>query len=251
MAGNAGSRTRAPELGIDLPPPFRLVKLREVGEAFPKAQSLAASAGAGTLVYVGRFDVIEFATVLEPEEPLQLARRALYLGLNALGDALTALGPPGSPVTFGWPGAIHVNGGLVGGGRLGWPVGGSEDHVPDWIVFGGLIRTVSLGRDAGVHSLASALEDEGFLELNSDRLIESFARHLMSNVDVWQSLGFDAIAHHYVERLVVEKGASAALAENGDLLVQWRGAKKPDRHSLLDALASPTWLDHDSDRRSR
>src|SRR5215468_984655 len=142
MAGNAGSRTRAPELGIDLPPPFRLIKLREVGEAFGHAQSLAATAGAGTLVYVGRFDVIEFAVVLEPEEPLRLARRALYVGLNALGDALTAQGPPGRPVTFGWPGAIHVDGGLVGGGRLAWPAMPSEDHVPDWVVFGGLIRTV-------------------------------------------------------------------------------------------------------------
>ena len=251
MAGNAGRRTRAPQFTIDLPPPFRLIKLREVGEAFVQAQSLAASAGAGTLVYVGRFDVIEFATVLEPEEPLKLARRALFLGLNALGDALTAIGPPGCPVTFGWPGAIHVNGGLVGGGRLAWPALGSEDQAPDWIVFGGLIRTVSLGREAGLHSLSSALEDEGFLAPNSDRLIESFARHLMSNVDVWQSLGFDAIARHYLERLVVEKGASAALAENGDLLVQWRGATEPDRHSLLDALASPTWLEQHSDGTRR
>jgi hypothetical protein len=251
MAHNAGSRTHASEFTIDLPPPFRLIKLREVGEAFVQAQSLAATAGAGTLVYVGRFDVIEFATVLEPEEPLQLARRALYVGLNALGDALTAHAPPGRPVTFGWHGAIQVNGGLVGGGRLAWPAMGSEDHVPDWIVFGGLIRTVSLGRDEGVHSLASALEDEGFLEFNSNRLIESFARHLMSNVDVWQSLGFDAIARHYVDRLVVEKGASAAIAENGDLLVHWRGAQKPERHSLLEAMASPTWLDHGSDRRRR
>src|SRR5262249_26457294 len=60
------------------------------------------------------------------------------------------------------------------------------------------------------------------------------------NVDVWQSLGFDAIARHYLERLVLAKGASAALAENGDLLLQWRGATGPDRHSLLGALASPT-----------
>src|SRR5215471_1725622 len=100
MAGNAGRRTRAPEFTIDLPPPFRLIKLREVGEAFVQAQSVAATAGAGTLVLVGRFDVTEFAVVLEPEEPLRLARRALYVGLNALGDALTAQGPPGRPVTF-------------------------------------------------------------------------------------------------------------------------------------------------------
>jgi hypothetical protein len=250
MAPNAGSRTQASKFTIDLPPPFRLIKLREVGEAFVHAQSLAATAGAGTLVYVGRFDVIEFATVLEPEEPLQLARRALYLGLNALGDALTAHAPPGRSVTFGWPGAIQVDGGLVGAGRLAWPLG-SEAQVPDWMVFGGVIRTVSLGRDEGVHSLASALEQEGFLEFNSDRLLESFARHLMLNVDLWQSLGFDAVARHYLERLVVEKGASASIAENGDLLVQWRGARKPERHALLQALASPTWLDAGSDRRRR
>jgi len=73
----------------------------------------------------------------------------------------------------------------------------------------------------------------------------------MSNVDVWQSLGFDAIARHYLERLVLAKGASAALAENGDLLLQWRGATEPDRHSLLDALASPTWLEQHSDGTRR
>src|SRR5262249_61671289 len=113
------------------------------------------------------------------------------------------------------------------------------DQAPDWIVFGGLIRTVSLGREAGLHSLESALEDEGFQEPNSDRLIESFARHLMANVDVWQSLGFSAIARHYLERLVVEKGASAALAENGDLLVQWRGAAEPAPALPLDCAGPP------------
>ena len=56
------SRTRtslAPAL--DLPPPFRLVTLREVGDAFAHAKAIAAEAGAGTLVYVGRFDLVEFA----------------------------------------------------------------------------------------------------------------------------------------------------------------------------------------------
>jgi len=221
------SRGRAAQVAIDLPPPFRPVKLREVGEAFLQAQSLAAHEGAGTLVYVGRFDVVEFATVLEPDEPLRLARRAFYVGLNALADALTAQAPPGRPVTFRWPDAIHVDGGLVGGGRLAWSTVSSEDRVPDWIVFGGL------------------------LEFNSERLIESFARHLMSNIDAWQSLGFDAIARNYVRRLVPEKGATATIVENGDLLMQWRGRNEPERHSLLAALASPTWLDDGSNRRRR
>ena len=57
--------------GIELPPPFRLVTLREVGDAFAHASAHAAEEGAGTLVYVGRFDLAEFAVVLEPDEPLR------------------------------------------------------------------------------------------------------------------------------------------------------------------------------------
>ena len=41
-----------------------------MGDAFAHATSIAAEQGAGTLVYVGRFDLAEFAVVLEPEEPL-------------------------------------------------------------------------------------------------------------------------------------------------------------------------------------
>src|SRR5262249_49372715 len=44
---------------LDLPPPFRAVALREVGDAFVHAKRIAADAGAGTLVHVGRFDLVE------------------------------------------------------------------------------------------------------------------------------------------------------------------------------------------------
>ncbi len=40
--------------------------LREVGDAFAHAKANAAELGAGTLVFVGRFDSREFAVVLEP-----------------------------------------------------------------------------------------------------------------------------------------------------------------------------------------
>src|SRR5262249_30778326 len=39
---------------LDLPPPYRLVTLREVGDAFAHARPTAADEGAGTLVWVGR-----------------------------------------------------------------------------------------------------------------------------------------------------------------------------------------------------
>lgn len=49
---------------IHLPPPFTLVRLRESHDAFAHAVDLADETGAGTLVYVGRFDLAEFAVVL-------------------------------------------------------------------------------------------------------------------------------------------------------------------------------------------
>ena len=125
---------------LDLPPMFRLVTLREVGDAFEYAKAHASELGAGALIYVGRFDLAEFAVVLEPDEPLRSARRAFYAGMAALTDALTAHAPPEKPITCGWPAAIYVDHGLIGGARLAWP-DRSEDAPPDWLVFGGMIRT--------------------------------------------------------------------------------------------------------------
>ena len=145
-----GERThlqRSSQRTLDLPPPFKLVTLREVGDAFSHAASVASESGAGTLVYVGRFDLAEFAVVLEPEEPLETARRALYAGIVALADALAVHAPPERPITFDWPDAVRVNGGLVGGGRLCWPQGAPENEPPAWLVFGAMIRTVAMGED--------------------------------------------------------------------------------------------------------
>lgn len=72
----AETRSRVDRPALDLPPPYSLITLREVGDAFAHAKSVATEAGAGTLVYVGRFDLAEFAVVLEPDEPLREARRA-------------------------------------------------------------------------------------------------------------------------------------------------------------------------------
>jgi hypothetical protein len=218
--------------------------LREVGDAFAHAQAIAAEAGAGTLVHVGRFDLSELALVLEPEEPLASARRAFYAGMVALSDALLAHAPPERPVEIRWPDAIYVDGGLVGGGQLAWPAGTSDADVPDWLVFGATIRLYSLGKgEAGLRPLATALTEEGFDDLGSGRLVESFARHLMLALDAWRVGELATVTRSYLDRLRLEKGASPALDAKGDLLVRWRGKAEPDRHRLAAALASPSWLD--------
>jgi hypothetical protein len=228
---------------LRLPPPFRLVTLREVGDAFLHAQQIAPEEGAGTLVYVGRFDMAEFAVVLEPEEPLRTARRALYAGMNALADALLVHAPPEKAIAIDWPDALRVDGGLVGGGRLAWPEGADEDAVPDWLVFGGMIRTVSMTEEAGLHPLETALDQEGFEEHGASALVESFARHLMVAIDAWQQDGFAALMKDYVARLSPEKGARRDIEENGDLVVRWMLSNQVERKALVAALKAPSWYD--------
>jgi biotin-(acetyl-CoA carboxylase) ligase len=228
---------------LDLPPPFRLVTLREVGDAFAHARTHAAELGAGTLVSVGRFDLAEFTVVLEPEEPLASAWRAFYAGMVALADALAAIAPPGTPIAVEWPDAIRLDGRLVGGGRLAWPDCADDAAPPPWLVFGAMIRMVSMDSDgSGVQPLATALEDEGFGDFGSDRLVESFARHLMRVIDHTREAGFAAIADQYLSRLGRGEGVRHEIGGNGDLLVR-RIGKPAEQHRLKPKLAAPTWLD--------
>ena len=239
------SRSRAPFAPeLDLPPPFTLVTLREVGDAFAHAVEIAPEQGAGTLTYVGRFDLAEFAVVLEPDEPLHTARRALYLGMAALFDALLTYAPPEKPIAIDWPDAVRVDGGLVGGGRLAWPQGASEDEPPDWLVFGAMIRTVSMGEgEPGLNPLVAALEEEGFTDFAAGALVESFARHLMVYIDAWQEQGFGAVAREYLQRLPRDKGLRRDIDETGDLLVRRMGKIEVERKMLRPMLATPSWLD--------
>jgi hypothetical protein len=229
---------------FDLPPPFKLVRLREVGDAFGHACRTAGESGAGTLVYVGRFDLAEFAVVLEPNEPLRSARRAFYAGMVGLTDALRACAPPNTPVTIDWPDAVRIDGGLVGGGRLGWPASANEDEAPSWLVFGAMIRTVAMtDGEPGFHPLASALDQEGFGEAGAVQVTEGFARHLMLAIDVWQVDGFESLAREYLNRLSRERQTLRQIDNNGDLLVRRIGSEEIERRELIQALAAPSWFD--------
>jgi hypothetical protein len=243
MPVKSRSRIREPFTPeLDLPPPFRSVALREIGDAFAHAIKIAADAGAGTLVHIDRFDLAEFAVVLEPEAPLRTARCAIYAGLTALADSLAAHAPPEKPITIDWPDAIRIDGGLVGGARLAWPEGADEEAPPSWLVFSAMIRNVATGdQEAALHPHATALYDEGF-DLAPGRLIGSFARHLMAAIDTWQQDGLAEVANCYLLRVAAESGVHCNIADNGDLLVR-RDHDLLQRRSLMATLATPSWLD--------
>jgi hypothetical protein len=246
MTAEARDRAKTPyNEKLDLPPLFRAVMLREAGNAFAHAQKIAADAGAGTLVWVGRFDVAEFAVVLEPEEPLAYSRRAIYAGLAALADALAVHAPPEMPMHYEFPATLKFNEGLVGGGQLAWPANASEKERPDWLVFGGMVRTDILDyREPGERAHIASLHEEGFDEVGSGRLVESFARHLMVHMDQWQNNGFAKVAEAYLSRVPAPDNVERSIDAVGDLLTRRKGKLDVEKQKLLPAIERALWLDH-------
>ena len=228
---------------LDLPPGYTLVALREYGDAFTHGCDIAAATGAGTLVWVQRYDLVEFAVVLEPDEPLVSARRALFAGMNAIADAIAVHCPPERDVAFAWPDTILFDGGLLGGVRLGWPKECSEDEVPAWLVFGVILRAANMGHvEEAAAAGGVALLNEGFEMVETDAIIESFSRHLMTAFDQWKERGFDPVAGDFLARMPKKDGERRGIDINGDLLIN--AAKQPlERVNLLDALAKVAWYD--------
>lgn len=242
------SRTAQPEQPLDLPPGYTLVSLREHGDAFAHGCDIAAEAGAGTLVWVRRYDLVEFAVVLEPDEPLLSARRAFFAGMNAAADAIAVHCPPERQVSFTWPDTILFDGGVLGGARLGWPIDCGEMDVPGWLVIGIMLRAADMAHIGEAEAASGvALLNEGFEMVDTEAMIGSFARHLMTAFDQWNERGFDPVARDYLERLSKDDGDERrGIDVNGDLLIRTPAMKGPvARNSLVDALAKAAWYDPD------
>jgi biotin-(acetyl-CoA carboxylase) ligase len=240
------SRVNEAERALDLPPGYTPVLLRESGDAFAHGLTIAVQAGAGTLVSVGRYDLVELAVVLEPAEPLVSARRALFVGMNATADAIAAHCPPEREVNFAWPDSVIYDGGLLGGVRLGWPEDCAETDVPAWLVLGVMLRAVDLvSIEPGAMPGTVSLMGEGFEMVQTEAIVGSFARHLMIGFDQWNEAGFDPVASNYLTRLSKHKaGERRSIDRNGDLLISAPfdiGAAA--RTSLLDGLSRATWYD--------
>lgn len=231
---------------LDLPPGFAPVALREYGDAFAHGCEIAAAAGAGTLIWVRRYDLVEFAVVLEPEVPLSAARRAFFAGMNATADAIAVHCPPERQVSFVWPDTILFDGGVLGGARLGWPADCGEADVPAWLVFGVILRAADMANVGEVEAAGGvALQNEGFEMVDAEAIIGSFARHLMTAFDQWSELGFDAVARAYLARLSeAEVGARRGIDVNGDLLVGSSAQKTASmRTGFVESLADAAWYD--------
>lgn len=224
---------------IMVPPLFSPLAV-SAPDVFAHACFVAASVGAGTLLWSRRSDVFECALVLEPEEPLIRVPPVLFVGLSAIADALAHAGPPQKPITFAWPDQVLIDGAAVGGARLGFPDGANPNRAPEWGVLGIKLRMTSDSDDPGAREDRTALFEEGFGEVEVPQLVESFARHFLARYSEWRDDGFTKMAATWLERLPPREGDVFGLDPSGDLLI--KQGSKTERRALLPLLANPSWL---------
>lgn len=234
----------APPRPLVLPPPYTAHWLPQ-GSPFEDAQRRAPQEGAGTLVWQqiagdrdgpGRFD---FAVVLEPGMALAQARKAVLVGMVALGDALAAYAPPERDIRFDWVTGVILDGSRLGGMRLAVAPGVDEEEAtPDWMVLG--VELIGdrdfLGDGTGALPTSISLKEEAFED--PPAIVESFAAHLMLNFDRWAHAGFGTVAQAYARRL----SAAATIGEEGERVVD--GAVE----TLREGLKTDPWRDAEGPR---
>lgn len=220
---------------LDLPPLVSWIPPPRDADPFDHAQAIAGGEGAGALVWAPDPVVLRLAVVLQPDAPLRQARRAFFVGLAALGDALAAACAPERRILFGWPGAILFDAARLGGARLAWP-NCAEDETPDWLVFGAELLASRPGlTEPGAAPDSTSLIEEAFDPAPS--IVEGFARYLMLYADHWTHAGFDPIAESVLKRMP-EGGRDAKIERDGDLTAPGR-----PRRPFLPMLSACAWRD--------
>jgi hypothetical protein len=223
-----------------LPPAFSQAGAQPGEDAFTAACRMADGAGPGAFVVAERDDLIDFAVVLEPDEPLASARRALFAGMLALAEAVGGTGPSEMPVTIKWPDTLLYDGVRLGGGRLGWPADCADGRQPDWLVFGAmLIASKAHAGDPGLTPGSTSLEEESFAPGSRELILESFARNFMKAFEIWHEDGFDEVASRYLAYVTDGFDQVRRIEPDGDCIL----GGTSERLALGPALRAVAWRD--------
>lgn len=194
------------ETSVKLPPAYRLVALDSVVSSNEEAKKLAA-AGAedGTLIWAreqtggkgrqGRAWTsprgnLYLSLILRPDCPAKQAAQLGFAAALALGDAIGSVAPPLIEVTYKWPNDVLANGRKVAGILL--EAQSDNEGGVEWLVLGLGANVKSFPRDSDL--AATSLHFEGCAaSVTETDLLQAFARHFLSWVNLWLEEGFEPL----------------------------------------------------------
>ena len=155
--------------------------------------------GAGDLLWSKDQRRVKFAIILEPDVSTEKAVEMLPLTLVALGDCLGVLVPPQVGVQFRPPLQATVNAGIVGSVKAAMAETDISSDIPDWLVVGIEVGLARQNGDAepGLDPDITTLDEEGCEDLDRNKFIETFARHFLSWMAIWNDDGFAPVARSW------------------------------------------------------
>jgi BirA family biotin operon repressor/biotin-[acetyl-CoA-carboxylase] ligase len=186
-----------------LPPAYRLVALEEIDSTNAEAKRLAeAGAEDGTLVWArsqtggygrqGRAWAsspgnLFLSVIVRPDCGLAEAAQFSFVTAVALGDAIGSVASPQMAVNYKWPNDVLLNGRKVAGILL--ESKGDAEQRLEWLVIGVGANVSSFPPETRLP--ATSLHFEGCpTTVSAVDLLEAFARHLLSWINVWLDEGF-------------------------------------------------------------
>lgn len=221
---------------LSLPPPYRAVIVASGRSPAVEARAAAiAGDDEGAIFWVDRADRLDCALILKPERPRREALPVIYAAALAFADALGAFAPPPSPIGFGWPGEILIDGGRAG--RLALACAPSAPTVvPAWAVLGFDLALTAGSDEPGREPTQTCIADEGFEGFSPAAQIEGFSRHFLAWLNRWDEGGLAPIAAEWSRRSFApiaptiglpDGGATPLrLDEAGDLRVRQNGRER-------------------------
>ena len=227
---------------LSLPPPYRAV-IVAAGRS-PAAEGRAAAIAGddeGAVFWVDRADRLDCALILKPERPRRETLPVIYVAALAFADALGVFAPPPTPIGFGWPGEILIDGGRAGSLSLACAPS-APTVIPAWAVLGFDLALTAGSGEPGRAPTQTCIADEGFEGFTAAAQIEGFSRHFLVWLNRWDVDGLAPIAAEWSRRAFAPIAPTIALPdgratplrldEAGDLHVRQDGRE----HTLsLDA----------------
>ena len=171
------------------PPLLKGVCADGVLDPFVKACTQAAlGCDPGLVFYNITADHLRAAITFAPEVPLEEAMAMLPACGIGYQNALGALGPPEVAVHLDWSGGITVNGAACG--RLQAAAATNDpQQEPEWLVIGLEVPLIPQTDNPGETPDQTSLFDEGCVEVEPVRLLESWARHTLVWINRWSDEG--------------------------------------------------------------
>ena len=159
-------------------------------DPFDKAISMATlGCDAGIIVHNISTEYLRAAFIFAPEVPLEQAAAMMIACGIGYSNALGALAPPEVAVHLDWYGQIMVNGATCGHVQM---AASCTDpiEIPNWLVVGLTIPLVpSDDHGGGSTPDQTTLLQEGCIEVDPTRLLESWSRHSLVWINRWSDEG--------------------------------------------------------------